>query len=146
MTLLDANLLLYAVNTDAPDHARAKTWVEGAFTGQRGPILLSWFTLVAFVRIATNPKAFANPFSLGEALRIINEWLALPDVRLVSPGPNHALLFEAACLSANASGNLITDAHLAALAMENNCVIASCDTDFAKFPGLRWLNPLAAQP
>lgn len=143
MILLDANLLLYAVNADAPEHAKAKTWVEETFAGQRGPVLLSWFTLVAFVRIATNPKAFANPFPLGDALRIVKEWLALPGVRVISPGSDHALLFETACLSTNAVGNLITDAHLAALAIENGCEIASCDTDFAKFPGLRWLNPLA---
>lgn len=146
MTLLDANLLLYAVNADAPEHAKVKSWVEETFAGQRGPVLLSWFTLVAFVRISTNPKAFANPFPLADALRIVREWLALPGVRVVSPGPDHALLFEAACRSTNAIGNLITDAHLAALAMEHGCDIASCDTDFAKFPGLRWINPLAPQP
>lgn len=140
--LLDANLLLYAVNADAPDHAKAKIWVEEAFAGRHGPVFLSWIALVAFVRIATSPKAFASPFPLGDALRLIGEWLALPAVRVIAPGPGHALLFAEACLSANATGNLVTDAHLAALAMENGCALASCDTDFAKFPNLLWINPL----
>jgi toxin-antitoxin system PIN domain toxin len=142
MILLDANLLLYAVNTDAPQHSKAKSWVEETLSGSRGPVLLSWFTLVAFVRIATNAKALTNPFSLEEALRTIVEWLSLPNVTIIHPGLGHALLFENACRSSNATGNLITDAHLAALAIEHGCEIASCDADFGKFPHLRWINPL----
>ena len=111
-------------------------------SGQRGPVLLSWFTLVAFVRISTNARALANPFSLDEALAMIGEWLALPDVSVIGPGPGHAPIFETACRSANATGNAITDAHLAALAIEHGCELASCDADFGKFPGLRWINPL----
>ena len=142
MILLDANLLIYAVNRDAADHAKAKHWVEETFSGQRGPVLLSWFTLVAFVRISTNARALTNPFSLDEALRVIGEWLALPDVSVIAPGPGHAAIFEAACRSANVTGNVITDAHLAALAIEHGCELASCDADFAKFPALHWINPL----
>lgn len=143
MIFLDANLLIYAVNRAAPDHAQAKKWVEDTFSGQRGAVFLSWFTLVAFVRIATNAKALANPFSIEDALRMVGEWLALPDVKIVGPGADHAVYFEAACRSANATGNLITDAHLSALAMEHGCELASCDTDFGRFAGLRWVNPLA---
>ena len=142
MILLDANLLIYAVNRDAADHMKAKQWVEETFSGQRGPVLLSWFTLVAFVRISTNARALTNPFSLDEALRVIGEWLVLPGVSVIAPGPGHAALFETACRSANATGNVITDAHLAALAIEHGCELASCDADFAKFPALRWINPL----
>ena len=145
MMLLDANLLLYAVNADAPDHVRAKQWVEETFAGQRGPVLLSWFTLVAFVRIATNPKALANPFPLEEALRMVLDWLALPVVTTVAPGPDHAVHFASACRAANAKGNLVTDAHLAALALEHECALASCDVDSASFPGLHWINPLRSQ-
>lgn len=143
MILLDANLLIYAVNRDAPDHARAKLWMEETLSGQRGPVLLSWFTLVAFVRVATNARVLANPFPLDEVLRMIREWLALPGVSIIAPGSGHAAIFETACRSANAAGNLVTDAHLAALAIEHGCELASCDADFAKFVGLRWINPLS---
>jgi toxin-antitoxin system PIN domain toxin len=142
MILLDANLLIYSVNRDAPHYSRAKQWVEATLSGQHGPVLLSWFTLMAFVRISTSAKALANPFSLDDSLRLIGEWMALPDVRVIGPGPGHAVIFESICRSINAIGNLITDAHLAALAIEHGCELASCDADFGKFPGLRWINPL----
>ncbi len=144
MILLDANLLIYAVNADTPDHEKARLWMEGALSGRFGAVLFSWFTLVAFVRIATNPKALNSPFSLEEALRMIADWLALPDVSIVGPGAEHALHFQNACRDTNASGNLVTDAHLAALAIEHGCELASCDTDFGKFPAVRWINPLAS--
>ncbi len=142
MILLDANLLIYAVHTGAPKHAEAKFWLEETLSGVRGAVGLSWFTLVAFVRIATNHKALTNPFTLEEALAIIADWQALPSVSVVGPGPGHMACFESACRAAQATGNLITDAHLAALAIEMNCELASCDADFGKFPGLRWINPL----
>ncbi len=142
MILLDANLLLYAVNTDAPEHAKAKVWVEDALAGKHGQVALSWFTLVAFVRIATNPRALSRPCTSEEALQILSDWLELPTVTIVTPGAGHALHFSAACRATNATGNLVTDAHLAALAFEHDCEIASCDADFGRFPGLRWINPL----
>jgi uncharacterized protein len=142
MILPDANLLIYAVNTTAPKHTEAKLWVEEMLSGVKGSVGLSWFTLVAFVRIVTNRKALANPFMLDEALNIIRSWVALPNVEIIGPGLAHAGHFESLCRATNASGNLITDAHLAALAIEHDCELASCDTDFAKFPGLRWINPL----
>lgn len=143
MILPDANLLIYAINTGAPKHAEARAWLEETLAGIRGPVAFSWFTLVAFVRIVTNHKALANPFTLDEALQIVLGWLALPDVEIIGPGVDHAGHFDSACRSVQATGNLITDAHLAALAMEHGCDLASCDTDFGRFPGLRWINPLA---
>jgi len=98
---------------------------------------------VAFVRIVTNRKVLGNPFTLDEALEIVRGWLALPGVIVIGPGTDHLAHFEAVCRSVQATGNLITDAHLAALAIEHGCELASCDTDFGKFPGLRWINPLA---
>ena len=142
MIFLDANLLIYAVNADAPLHWQAKTWVQDTLDGQRGPVALNWFSLVAFVRIITNPRIISAPRSLDEALHLVNAWLALPAVRLIEPGAGHAHHFDTICRSANAKGNLITDAHLAALAIEHGCELASCDTDFSTFPGLRWINPL----
>lgn len=142
MILPDANLLIYAVNTSAHRHEEARLWVEETLAGKRGTVVLSWFTLVAFVRIVTNRKALANPFTLDEALQIVRGWLSLPAVTFVGPGINHLAHFETTCRSVQASGNLITDSHLAALAIEHDLELASCDTDFAKFPGLRWINPL----
>jgi len=142
MIFIDANLLIYAVNADAPLHPQAKTWVQETLNGHRGLVALSWFSLVAFVRIITNSRIIVAPRSLDEALQLVNAWLALPAVRLIEPGPGHARHFEAICRATNANGNLVTDAHLAALAMEHDLELASCDTDFAKFPGLRWINPL----
>jgi len=143
MILPDANILIYAVNTDAPRHMEAKLWLVGTLTGVRGTVVISWFTLVAFVRIVTNRKVLGNPFTLDEALEIVRGWLALPGVIVIGPGTDHFTHFEAVCRSVQATGNLITDAHLAALAIEHGCELASCDTDFGKFPGLRWINPLA---
>lgn len=142
MTLLDANLLLYAVNGDAPDHAEARKWVEETFAGERGPVGLTWLTLVAFVRISTNPRALRNPFTIEEALDQIAEWIALPTVEIISPGYDHVRHFDSICRASNAKANLITDAHLAAIALEHDCDLASCDNDFARFPGIRWINPL----
>jgi toxin-antitoxin system PIN domain toxin len=144
MIFFDANLLIYSVNSDAPLHQQAKDWVQTTLDGQRGPVALNWFALVAFVRIITNPKIMNTPRSLDEALNHVNSWLRLPAVTLISPGVNHARDFEALCRASSAKGNLVTDAHLAALAIEHDCELASCDSDFARFPGLRWINPLAS--
>ncbi len=142
MIFLDANLLIYAVNADAPLHLEAKTWVQETFNGHPGSVALNWFSLVAFVRIITNPRIIASPRSVEEALHLVKTWLSLPAVRLIEPGPGHVHHFETICNATNAKGNLVTDAHLAALAIEHDLELASCDTDFAKFPGLRWINPL----
>jgi len=118
-------------------------WLVETLTGVRGTVVISWFTLVAFVRIVTNRKVLGNPFTPDEALEIVRGWLALPGVIVIGPGTDHLTHFEAVCRSVQATGNLITDAHLAALAIEHGRELASCDTDFGKFPGLRWINPLA---
>lgn len=137
MILPDANILIYAVNTDAPRHMEAKLWLVETLTEVRGTVVISWFTLVAFVRIVTNRKVLGNPFSLDEALEIVLGWLALPGVMVIGPGTDHPTHFEAVCRSVQATGNFITDAHLAAFVIEHGCELASCDTDFGEFPGLR---------
>lgn len=142
MILIDANLLLYAVNTDLRHHLAAKSWVEDTLAGKRGTAALAWITLVAFVRISTNPKAMARPLTVEQALRMVRVWLALPQIRVVHPTERHFEQFAALCVAVNARGNLITDVHLAALALEHDCDPASCDADFGLFPGLRWINPL----
>jgi toxin-antitoxin system PIN domain toxin len=142
MLLVDVNLLVHMVNRTSPDHATALSWWQRMETaGER--IVLPWLTLVAFVRISTNARALAKPLTLSEALETMQVFLALPNVTVLHPKNEHAIEFTNACQSAGATGNLVTDAHLAALAIEHDCELDSCDTDFANFPNLRWINPLA---
>ena len=141
MILVDVNLLISATAVQAPGHLPAKTWLNALLQGDE-EIGLPWAVLVGFVRIATNPRALTNPFTLDVALRQVGEWLALPGVRVLHPTPDHERHFAELCRAAQAAGNLVTDAHLAALAIEHDCVLASNDADFARFPGLRWVNPL----
>jgi len=143
MVLVDVNLLIHAVNADSPDHARARTWLLELLNSQE-PVALPWAVLIGFVRITTHPRILPNPLALTEALRQVEHWLALPNVVVLQPTRAHLRHFEGLCRAASATGNLITDAHLAALAIEQGVRLASCDTDFNRFPGLRWFNPLAS--
>lgn len=144
MVLVDVNLLVHAVNVDFPDHMRAKAWLEGLFR-RREEIGLPWAVLIGFVRITTNARAMARPLTVEQALQLVSEWLKLPGVTLLHPTSGHEAQFSALCRAAQATGNLVTDAHLAALAIEHGCLLASNDMDFAKFPGLRHINPLMKQ-
>jgi len=99
--------------------------------------------LVGFVRITTNPRITSHPFALEEALDQIHQWLDLPGVQILHPVADHERHFAEMCRAAHAVGNLVTDAHLAALAIEHDCELGSNDADFGRFPGLRWVNPLA---
>ena len=141
MILVDVNLLISAIATQAPNHLAAKTWLNAVLQRDE-EIGLPWAVLVGFVRISTNPRAMTNPLTIEAALQQIDEWLALPGVRVLNPTPGHERHFAEVCRASNATGNLVTDAHLAALAIEHNCELASNDTDFARFPRLRWVNPL----
>ncbi len=142
MTLIDVNLLLYAYDADAPQHLVAKRWLESLFASDDA-IGLPWMTLWAFVRLSTNPRVRPNPKSAPEVFRIVGEWLAQPGVVIVEPGPRHLELLERLVGGHQAAGPLVTDAALAALALENGATLASSDQDFRRFPGLRWVNPLA---
>jgi uncharacterized protein len=139
--VLDANLLLYAYDLSSPDHTRARAWLEdvlssGALVG------LPWQTAAAFVRLVTNPRLPGERFSSQEALLIVEQWREQPNVRLLSPGEGHWPLFRKMVLDGQARGGLITDAQLAALAIEHGGVLHTTDRDFGRFPGLRWSNPL----
>jgi len=142
MIIPDVNLLLNAYNQDFPDHVAARTWWEDT-VNQRESIGLAWVTLLAFVRIMTNPKAMPNPMPVGDALDAVESWLALPTVDLIEPGPQHAEILFRLIRAVGVAGNLTTDAHLAALGIERQARVASTDGDFGRFPGLRWFNPLA---
>ena len=143
MTIIDANLLLYAYNADAPQHVAAAKWL-GALLDSSEPIALPWVTIWAFVRISTNLRIWPNPLEAKQAFAIVREWVSQPGVIILQPGPRHAELLERLVSEHVATGALVTDAVLAALAMENGGVLASTDQDFGRFSGLRWVNPLAA--
>jgi uncharacterized protein len=141
LTLVDANILLYAYNSDAAEHTRARAWVEDAFNGT-DLIGLPWMTIWAFLRVSTNPRLWPNPRPAADVFAIISEWLALPNAVTPQPGPRHAEILEKLVIEHRATGSLVSDAVLAALALENGATLASTDQDFRRFPSLRWINPL----
>jgi len=139
--LVDANLLLYAEDNGNPLHASACRWWDGQLSGN-DPVCLCWTVLNAFIRIGTNPRVFENPLTLEQAVARVESWLAQPCVRIVKPTESHWEHFKTMLIAGQAGGNLTTDAHLAALAMEHGCELNSTDRDFSRFRGLRWRNPL----
>lgn len=141
MIVLDANLLLYAYDSASPHHAKARVWIEKALSGTTA-VGLPWQTISAFLRIMTNPKLPGERFTLEEAVQLVDRWLEQPNVRLLGPGDDHWPLFRQMIIEGQAPGALITDAQLAALTMEYGGVLHTTDRDFARFPGLRWRNPL----
>lgn len=145
MILVDANLLLYAVNQDLPQHRRARRWLEATFSGGE-TVGLPWVVVLAFLRLATNARVFEKPLSVVGATGYIEEWLALPTVTAVPPGDAHWPILRNLLADAGTGGNLTTDAHIAALALERGCTVYSSDQDFKRFAGVRHVNPLASKP
>ncbi len=144
MTILDANVLLYAYNADAPQQSAAARWLKELLGSGEG-IALPWITLWAFLRIATNPRIWPNPLSPRQLFAIIEEWMAQPGVVVLHPGPRHGEILKRLITDYGVTGPLVTDAALAALAIENGALLASTDQDFRRFPELRWTNPLSHQ-
>ena len=142
MILLDANLLIYAVNEDAPLHRKAKSWLESAIAGP-DTVGFSWNVLLAFLRLATRRGLFRDPLPLDTAFELLAAWLDQPSVTVVHAGPRHLPILRGLLLPMGTGGNLSSDAHLAALAIEHGAELCSSDSDFARFPGLKWNNPLA---
>lgn len=141
MILVDTNILLYAEDSLSPRHRDARVWWDHQLSGT-SPVCLCWTVVSAFIRISTNPRVFDRPLSLEQSLARVRSWLAQPCVRMVQPTERHWAVFEQMLLEGQASGNLVTDAHLAALAIEHGCELNSTDGDFARFPAIRWRNPL----
>ena len=141
MTLVDANLLIYAVNADAPHHERARSWLQETLSGAT-VVGLPWASLLAFVRITTRPGVLKNPMGVDEAIGFVDEWLAQPYVELVVPGAGHWPILRNLLRVSGTGGNLTTDAHLAALAIERGATVCSADYDFRRFPGVEHINPL----
>lgn len=145
MRIVDVNLLLYAINRDSAGHAAAKAWLEHTFTGDE-PVALPWAVLLGVLRLATSARVFSKPLRSDQALAVVDGWLAQPTVVTLSPGEEHWRILRDLLRESGTAGNLTTDAHLAALAIEHGAELCSTDADFARFPRLRWVNPLAAQP
>lgn len=141
MIVPDINLLIYAHNRKAAEHAAARAWWESCLNGNT-PVGLSWIAIGGFLRLMTHPRVLVHPMSVSDAVGHVREWTLQPPVRMVQPGARFSELFYASLLLLGAGGNLTTDAQLAALAMEHQAELHSCDTDFSRFPGLRWRNPL----
>ena len=142
MKLVDANVLLYAVDEGSPHHAVGKRWLEQQLSGSE-TFAFAWAVLLAFVRLATNPRVFAAPLTAEEALDLVDSWLEQPNVTVVHPTDRHSRLVRELLQSLGTAGNLVSDAHLAALSIEHGAELCSGDADFARFPRVRWLNPLA---
>lgn len=140
MNLVDANVLLYAVNTDAAQHERSRRWLDGALSGD-DTVAFAWIALLAFVRLTTKAGLFPSPLTVEQAMDRVEAWLDAPPAVLVEPTPDHPRLVGSLLLPFGTGGNLVNDAHLAALAIEHRCGIVSFDSDFARFPGLRWQPP-----
>lgn len=141
MKLLDLNLLIYAVNEDSPNHARARRWLEDQLSGEEA-IALPWTVILGFLRVTTNPRVLEHPLTPAQAFRIVDAWLGRPVVVALNPGTEHWRILRDLLAEAGTAGNLTSDAHLAALAIENGCSLCSTDSDFARFQHLRWTNPI----
>lgn len=142
MILVDANLLIYAVNRDAPQHAAARDWWEETLSGTT-PVGLPWLVMLAFVRLSTNARVMRSPASTEQALHYTHEWLAQPYVTPLNPGESHWLILSRLLADSGAAGNLTNDAHIAAIAIEQGYVVYSADNDFQRFQGIRHVNPLS---
>jgi uncharacterized protein len=140
MILPDVNVLIHAYNADSAVHQAAKSWWTECLSGTEG-IGLAWVTMLGFSRITTNRRAVARPLPVRQVMAQIQTWLDLPHVHIAQPSNTHFARLRAELERIGTAGNLTTDAHLAVLAMERGYVLYSTDADFARFSGLRWVNP-----
>lgn len=143
MAVVDANVLLYAVNVDAPRHAEARQWLDDALNGD-DTVHFTWLALLAFVRLTTKEGLFPNPLTVDEAFDRVDAWLSQPTAIIVEAGAQHPGIMRRLLAQARAGGDLVNDAHLAALAIEHRCPIVSFDIDFNRFPGVEWIQPGSA--
>lgn len=143
MKLPDVNLFVYAYDELAPQHERAKTWLEDVLSDSE-TVAFAWVALLGFVRLTTSRQRFGSPWSPEQALDVVDSWLVQPMATVVHPTARHASVLRDLLAPLGTGGNLTSDAHLAALAIEHGATLCSHDNDFSRFPGLRWEDPLAA--
>jgi toxin-antitoxin system PIN domain toxin len=142
MIIIDANLLIYAVNQDAPYHLKAKAWLESVVSGTE-TVGLPWIVLLAFLRLTTKAGLFQNPLAVETAFEVVDAWLQQPSVTVPEPTAHHLRTLRDLVVPLGTGGNLTSDAHVAALAIEHSAELCSADNDFSRFSRLRWRNPLA---
>jgi toxin-antitoxin system PIN domain toxin len=140
--LIDLNLLVYAANKDSPQHVKAKAWVEATLSGEE-TIALPWIVILGFLRVTTSPRVLSHPLAVAEAIAVVDSWLARPNVVTQPPGAEHWRGLRAQLRETGTAGNLTTDAHLAAIAIEHGAELCSTDADFGRFTNLRSSNPIA---
>jgi uncharacterized protein len=142
MIIPDVNLLLYAYDSDSPFHAKAAAWWQDCLSGPE-PVGIPAVVIFGFIRIGTHPRVFLNPLSPAEAAELVRSWIAQPMAQILDGGSNHLDRVLHLLDAIGTAGNLVTDAQIAAFAIEYEAVLHSADSDFTRFPGLRWKNPLA---
>lgn len=140
MKLVDANVLLYAVNRDAQHHESARSWLDGALSGG-ATVAFSWLALLAFVRLSTKVELFPSPLSIDGAFDRVHAWIEAGPAVIVEPTRDHPRILARLLRDVGFGGNLVNDAHLAALAIEHRCSVVSYDNDFSRFDGVRWERP-----
>jgi hypothetical protein len=140
MKLVDANVLLYAINERSARHEAARRWLDEALGGDE-TVGFAWLVVLAFVRLSTHPAVFPRPLSTEESIAVVEDWLAQPGAVVVEPTSGHVAILGRLLSGAGTAGNLVNDAHLAALALEHSAEIVSFDADFSRFVGVRWRPP-----
>lgn len=140
MKVVDLNVLLYAINDGSPHHREAHSWLEDALNGVE-PIGFCWAVVTGYIRISTNPRVFPDPLTAEDAVADIRSWLACEAAVVVEPGTRHLDVLAGLLEKSGTAGNLVTDTHIAALAIEHGAEVISFDNDFQRFDGLRWSRP-----
>jgi len=141
MIIPDLNLVLYAYHATTPKHKAARVWWEQLLSGS-AVVGIPWLVIMGFIRISTNTRIFDDAVGPDEAVLSVKEWLEKSCVRILHPGPRHPEIFFGLLNHSGTAGNLTADAHIAALAIEYNATVHTADTDFVRFAGCRWINPL----
>jgi toxin-antitoxin system PIN domain toxin len=145
MYLVDANMLVYATDAGARQHDAARRWLDEQLAREPRYVGLPWPSLLAYLRLVTNPRMYSPPASIAEAWERAEEWLSRPAAWVPAPGPRHRQFLGEIIGKIQPTGNLVPDAHLAALAREHGLTVASTDSDFAKFRHVAWLNPVTGE-
>ena len=143
MRLLDLNILIYAMDESSPRHESARGWLDETLSGSR-TVAFAWHVLIGFVRLSTRAAVFERALTVDDAFDVVDGWLAQPCVTVVHPTDRHAQILRGLLIPVGAAGNLTSDAHLAALAVEHGAELCSTDADFGRFSGVRWIDPLRA--
>ena len=141
MILVDVNILLYAEDKFSPLNEMARKWWDEQLSGE-SPVCFCWEIISAFIRISTNRQIFKKPLTVSQAIKRVQSWIDQPCVCMINPTDSHWRIFQTMLQEGQATANLVADAHLAALAVEHGCLLYTTDSDFSRFPRLKWKNPL----